>query len=166
MDISNTPEQLAAHLAVTGGVPVTRFPPEPNGYLHVGHGKVCCQLRLLALLHQYSEGHTVSQRQSSPQMLSSHAHVLRARGHSVGRFVVTPEMPCHVYAEHHNHREALTCTPAQACFVDFGMAAQYGGSTILRFDDTNPEAEKQEFIDHIIDIVTWLGWKPAKVTPV
>lgn len=48
-------------------------------------------------------------------------------------------------------------------FVDFGMAAQYGGHCYLRFDDTNPEAEKQEYIDHIQEIVGWLGWKPWKV---
>lgn len=34
-------------------------------------------------------------------------------------------------------------------FVDFGMAVQYDGVCYLRFDDTNPEAEKQEYIDHI-----------------
>ena len=46
--------------------------------------------------------------------------------------------------------------------MDFGLAQQYGGSCYLRFDDTNPEAEKQEFIDHIQDIVAWLGWTPWK----
>ncbi|KAK9832832.1 hypothetical protein WJX81_005150 [Elliptochloris bilobata] len=90
MSIANTGEQLAAHLAATGGRVVTRFPPEPNGYLHIGHAK--------------------------------------------------------------------------AMFVDFGMAEQYGGDCYLRYDDTNPEAEKMEFIEHIRDIVAWLGWKPAKVT--
>lgn len=34
--------------------------------------------------------------------------------------------------------------------MDFGMAAQYDGNCYLRFDDTNPEAEKQEYIDHIM----------------
>ena len=47
--------------------------------------------------------------------------------------------------------------------VDFGMAARYGGHCYLRFDDTNPEAEKQEYIDHIQEIVAWLGWQPWKV---
>ncbi len=87
---ANTREQLEAHLAATGGRVVTRFPPEPNGYLHLGHAK--------------------------------------------------------------------------AMFVDFGMAAARGGECLLRFDDTNPEAEKREYIDHILEIVRWLGWAPARVT--
>ena len=48
-------------------------------------------------------------------------------------------------------------------FVSFGMAEAYGGQCILRFDDTNPEAEKKEYIDHIQEIVAWMGWKPAQV---
>ncbi|KAF6264766.1 tRNA synthetases class I, catalytic domain-containing protein [Scenedesmus sp. NREL 46B-D3] len=90
MRIANSPAVLARHLAATGGKVVTRFPPEPNGYLHIGHAK--------------------------------------------------------------------------AMFVDFGMAAQYGGVCYLRYDDTNPEAEKQEYIDHIQEIVSWMGWSPWRVT--
>ena len=52
----------------------------------------------------------------------------------------------------------------QAMFVDFGMAVQYGGNCYLRFDDTNPEAEKQEYIDHIEEIVAWMGWTPWKIS--
>lgn len=90
MRIANSNEQLATHLKVTGGKVVTRFPPEPNGYLHIGHAK--------------------------------------------------------------------------AMFIDFGMAKQYDGVCYLRYDDTNPEAEKQEYIDHIAEIVSWLGWTPWKTT--
>ncbi len=64
---------------------VTRFPPEPNGYLHIGHAKSIC--------------------------------------------------------------------------LNFGLATQYGGRCNLRFDDTNPEAEDQIFVDAIIDDVNWLGFK-------
>lgn len=32
-----------------------------------------------------------------------------------------------------------------------------------RYDDTNPEAEKKEYIDHIEEVVGWMGWKPFKV---
>ncbi|KAJ9548695.1 hypothetical protein OSB04_021238, partial [Centaurea solstitialis] len=72
------------------GKVLTRFPPEPNGYLHIGHAK--------------------------------------------------------------------------AMFVDFGLAKERGGGCYLRFDDTNPEAEKKEYIDHIEEIVGWMGWKPFKIT--
>jgi len=64
--------------------PVTRFPPEPNGYLHIGHAKSIC--------------------------------------------------------------------------LNFGLAASFGGSCHLRFDDTNPEKESQEYIDSIKADVQWLGF--------
>lgn len=87
---ANSRAQLDAHLKLTGGRVITRFPPEPNGYLHIGHAK--------------------------------------------------------------------------AMHVDFGSAEHFGGACYLRYDDTNPEAEKLEYITHIEDIVAWMGWKPAKIT--
>lgn len=63
---------------------ITRFPPEPNGYLHIGHAKSIC--------------------------------------------------------------------------LNFGMAQAFGGRTHLRFDDTNPEKEDQEYIDAIREDVAWLGF--------
>lgn len=36
-------------------------------------------------------------------------------------------------------------------------------SLCSRYDDTNPEAEKKEYIDHIEEIVRWMGWEPLKV---
>ncbi|EHA8590277.1 glutamine--tRNA ligase [Cocos nucifera] len=86
----NTKELLEKHLKATGGKVLTRFPPEPNGYLHIGHAK--------------------------------------------------------------------------AMFIDFGLAKERNGSCYLRFDDTNPEAEKIEYIDHIQEIVKWMSWQPFKVT--
>jgi glutaminyl-tRNA synthetase len=68
--------------------PVTRFPPEPNGYLHVGHAKSIC--------------------------------------------------------------------------LNFGVAQEFGGRTHLRFDDTNPTKEEQEYIDSIQEDVRWLGFDWGK----
>ncbi|OAX80348.1 glutamine-tRNA ligase [Emergomyces africanus] len=69
---------------------VTRFPPEPNGHLHIGHSK--------------------------------------------------------------------------AIAINFGFARFHGGDCYLRFDDTNPKSEEEEYFIAIEDIVRWLGFSPVKVT--
>ena len=46
---------------------------------------------------------------------------------------------------------------AKAIWISYGIARDFGGVFNLRFDDTNPAAEEQEFVDAIIDDVRWLG---------
>lgn len=47
---------------------------------------------------------------------------------------------------------------AKSICINFGLARDYGGVCHLRFDDTNPEKEAQEYVDAIVDAVRWLGW--------
>ena len=91
MTLTPTPRHFLEHIMEqdlsSGGVPsgqiVTRFPPEPNGYLHIGH--------------------------------------------------------------------------ASSIFLNFGLAEKYNGRCHLRFDDTNPETEGQDYVDAITEDIRWLG---------
>jgi glutaminyl-tRNA synthetase len=47
---------------------------------------------------------------------------------------------------------------AKSICLNFGIAQEFGGRCNLRFDDTNPEKEEQEYVDSIIDSVRWLGF--------
>src|SRR6185436_13836639 len=48
--------------------------------------------------------------------------------------------------------------------LNFGLALDYAGACHLRFDDTNPEKEEQEYVDSIVAAVNWLGfeWEPHR----
>ena len=46
---------------------------------------------------------------------------------------------------------------AKAIWIDYGIAREFGGQFNLRFDDTNPTKEEQEFVAAIIDDVRWIG---------
>ena len=90
-DATSTPTNFIRHIidedikaGKNGGRVATRFPPEPNGYLHIGHAKSIC--------------------------------------------------------------------------LNFGVANDYQGSCNLRFDDTNPHKENQEFVESIQNDVRWLGF--------
>lgn len=72
-----------------GGRVQTRFPPEPNGYLHIGHAK--------------------------------------------------------------------------AIHLDFELAREFGGTCVLRFDDTNPDTEDTSFVEGILADLNWLGYEPDEV---
>ncbi|HMS51560.1 MAG TPA: glutamate--tRNA ligase family protein, partial [Chitinophagales bacterium] len=48
---------------------------------------------------------------------------------------------------------------AKSICLNFGLAQKYGGKTNLRFDDTNPAAEEQKFVDSIMADIRWLGFE-------
>lgn len=52
---------------------------------------------------------------------------------------------------------------ARAIITNFELAASFNGTTNLRFDDTNPAKEDQEFVEGIIEDLAWLGYKPTNI---
>lgn len=92
----NSEKALEEHKQVNGNIVRTRFPPEPNGYLHIGHAK-------------------------------------------------SMNMNFHL------------------SFEKLGVPLE-NRRTIFRYDDTNPEAESNEYIDSIRRDLEWLGWKPERTT--
>ncbi len=80
---------ISSDLSNRGGAIATRFPPEPNGYLHIGHAKSIC--------------------------------------------------------------------------INFGLAERFDGTCNLRYDDTNPAKEDDEYVHSILQDVRWLGFEPAQI---
>lgn len=58
--------------------------------------------------------------------------------------------------------ESLHIGHAKSICLNFGLAEKYNRPCNLRFDDTNPSAEKAEYVDGIIDNIKWLGFTPAE----
>ena len=94
----------------TGGKWQTRFPPEPNGYLHIGHAKVGWRCKLDPSL-KASKHHPVSKVQPYEEKTCFQLETL-------------------LFLSLRHYTQAMQ--------FDFGVAQKFGGNTYLRFDDTNP----------------------------
>lgn len=135
----NTAAILAQHTKVTGGKPITRFPPEPNGYLHIGHAVSrregtggawdwawrCSMLACLLARSLHGRG------------LMPCSCLFVCRSPALSSFRVCASLSF----------SGLSPASQKAMNFNFGLATKFGGKCIMRFDDTNPEAEKGEYID-------------------
>jgi glutaminyl-tRNA synthetase len=91
---------------------------------------------------------------SSSQSAQHKEHLLRTYGKELVLTRFPPEPNGHLHLGH-----------AKALFINLMVARQHGGECILRLDDTNPSAERKEYVDQIIENVTWLNeGKPLRVT--
>jgi glutaminyl-tRNA synthetase len=79
------------------------------------------------------------------EIIDEHAKTGAFEGRVHTRFPPEPNGPLHI-----GHAKAIC--------IDFGIAEEYGGLCNLRFDDSNPVAEKQEYIDAIKEDIRWLGF--------
>ncbi|MES1916456.1 MAG: hypothetical protein MHM6MM_008271, partial [Cercozoa sp. M6MM] len=103
-------------------------------------------------LEAWTQGRDVDGMHNDPAVWAKHEEHLKALNVPfITRF--PPEPNGHLHIGH-----------AKAINFDFGLAMMKEGKCVLRMDDTNPAAEKQEYIDSIINSVRWLGFTEWKVT--
>lgn len=96
------------------------------------------------------DGREVAASINTPEQLARHREVVR-EGCVRSRFPPEPNGYLHL-----GHAKAMN--------FNFGLAKLTNGECIMRFDDTNPEAEKTDYINSILGNLEWLGHKPAQVT--
>ena len=120
----NTEQLLKEHAAINGTKIRTRFPPEPNGYLHVGHAK------------SMNMNFHVSMR--FERYYSWRCNILQHK-------IVPIVPPFHILSPQAFFFFIITL---QLAFEKLGVAPE-NRETIFRFDDTNPEAESNEYIQSL-----------------
>ncbi|KAJ1492949.1 tRNA synthetases class I, catalytic domain-containing protein, partial [Baffinella frigidus] len=163
----NTPELLAEHLKVTGGKYITRFPPEPNGYLHIGHAK--------AMNFNFGQANIAREQGFGGETVmrfDDTANIAKEQGfggETIMRFDDTnPEAEKQEYIDsilsNVHWLEVRDDTNPEAEKQEYIDSILSNVHWLEVRDDTNPEAEKQEYIDSILSNVHWLGNKPCRVT--
>ena len=90
---------------------------------------------------------------SSPEYVSYSKHPKRDIRTSLNRLQFPPEPNGFLHIGH-----------SKAIAINFGFAKQHGGDCYLRFDDTNPKGEEEQYFVAIEEMVTWLGFKPKRIT--
>ena len=96
------------------------------------------------------DGREIAAARNTAEQLRRHEAVV-PRGQVRSRFPPEPNGYLHL-----GHAKAMN--------FNFGLAALTGGQCFMRFDDTNPEAEKLDYIEQILNNLQWLGHQPARIT--